>query len=189
MTELIATATTALTAQGLPAAQIQALSQAFDALVPRQVTDVKNVMRALDLETLEFTQVDDAFDVDPMKPTITQTIELGYKGTLFNKLLIGVDAYHTKIRDFVGPVTTETPNVFLDPATLGAFLGRQFGAALDNPQNAILNGALVALLDNNPQVRRQWQRLRSRRIDRTLRHEWSGNTVRHGLPRKRLTTP
>ena len=148
MTELIATATAALTAQGLPAAQIQALSQAFDALVPRQVTDVKNVMRSLDLETLEFTQVDDAFDVDPMKPTITQTIELGYKGTLFNKLLIGVDAYHTKIRDFVGPVTPETPNVFLDPATLGAFLGSQFGAALDSPQNAILNGALVALLDS-----------------------------------------
>ena len=148
MTELIATATAALTAQGLPAAQIQALSQAFDALVPRQVTDVKNVMRSLDLVTLEFTQVDNAFDVDPMKPTITQTIELGYKGTLFNKLLIGVDAYHTKIRDFVGPVTPETPNVFLDPATLGAFLGSQFGAALDSPQNAILNGALVALLDS-----------------------------------------
>ena len=151
MKELLATATTALTAQGMPPAQIQALSQAFDALVPRQVEGVKNVMRSLDLETLQFTQVDDAFDVDPMKPTITQTIELGYKGTLFNKLLIGVDAYHTKIRDFVGPVTTETPNVFLDPATLGAFLGSQFGAALDSPQNAILNGALVALLDNNPE--------------------------------------
>ena len=148
MKELLATATTALTAQGMPLAQIQALSQAFDALVPRQVEGVKNVMRSLDLETLQFTQVDDAFDVDPMKPTITQTFELGYKGTLFNKLLIGVDAYHTKIRDFVGPVTPETPNVFLDPATLGAFLGRQFGAALDNPQNAILNGALVALLDS-----------------------------------------
>ena len=148
MKELLATATTALTAQGFPPAQIQALSQAFDALVPRQVEGVKNVMRSLDLETLQFTQVDDAFDVDPMKPTITQTFELGYKGTLFNKLLIGVDAYHTKIRDFVGPVTPETPNVFLDPATLGAFLGRQFGAALDNPQNAILNGALVALLDS-----------------------------------------
>ena len=148
MKELLTTATTALTAQGMPPAQIQALSQAFDALVPRQVEGVKNVMRSLDLETLQFTQVDDAFDVDPMKPTITQTFELGYKGTLFNKLLIGVDAYHTKIRDFVGPVTPETPNVFLDPATLGVFLGSQFGAALDNPQNAILNGALVALLDS-----------------------------------------
>ena len=150
MKEFLATATQALTAQGMPAAQIQALSQAFEAIVPRQVADVKNVMRSLDLETLQFTQVDDAFDVDPMKPTITQTYELGYKGTLFNKLLIGVDAYHTKIRDFVGPVTPETPNVFLDPATLGAFLGRQFGAALDDPQNAILNGALVAMLDRNP---------------------------------------
>lgn len=150
MKEFLATARQALTAQGMPAAQIEALSQAFDAIVPRQVSDVKNVMRSLDLETLQFTQVDDAFDVDPMKPTITQTYELGYKGTLFNKLLIGVDAYHTRIRNFVGPVTPETPNVFLDPATLGAFLGRQFGAALDDPNNAILNGALVAMLDRNP---------------------------------------
>ena len=150
MKEFLGQATQLLTAQGMPPAQIQALSQAFDAIVPRQVEGVKNVMRSLNLETLEFTQVDDAFDVDPMKPTITQTYELGYKGTLFNKLLIGVDAYHTRIRDFVGPITPETPNVFLDPATLGAYLGRQFGIALDNPQNAILNGALVAMLDKNP---------------------------------------
>ena len=148
MSELLATANQALTAQGMQPAQVQALSQAFDALVPRQVTGVKNVMRSLNLETLEFTEVDDAYDVDPMRPTITQTIEVGYKGTLFNKLLIGVDAYHTRIKDFVGPVTPETPNVFLDPATLAAFLGNQFGAALDDPQNAILNGALVALLDS-----------------------------------------
>ena len=148
MSQLIATATQALAAQGMQPAQIQALSQAFDALVPRQVTGVKNVMRSLNLESGQFTEVDDARDVDPMRPTITQSFELGYKGTLFNKLLIGVDAYHTRIKDFVGPVTPETPNVFLDPATLAAFLGQQFGAALDDPQNAILNGALVALLDS-----------------------------------------
>ena len=163
----------------MPAAQIQALSQAFDALVPRQVTDVKNVMRSLDLETFDFTPVDDAFDVDPMKPTITQTIELGYKGTLFNKLLIGVDAYHTKIRDFVGPVTPETPNVFLDPEKLrwARSWAEQFGAALDNPQNAILNGALVAVVGFEPASRRRWGRLRSRRIDRTLRSRIGGGST------------
>ena len=145
-----------LGAQGMPAEQIQAqigfLSQALEVATPRQVRDVDFMLGILDPESQEFNQVDDAFDVDPMKPTITQTFEIGYKGTLFNKLLIGVDAYHTKIRDFVGPVTPETPSVLLDRKTLHASLREQFAATLDNPQNAIVNGALVAALDTNPLV-------------------------------------
>ena len=130
--------------------QVDLLSQALDAVAPQQISDVRNVMRTIDLETLEFAEVDDAFDVDPLKPTITQTFEVGYKGTLFNKLLVGVDAYHTKIRNFVGSIAAETPNVFLDPATLSASLGKQFAAALNNPQNVIANGVLIAALDSNP---------------------------------------
>ena len=146
----------ALGAQGMQAEQIQAqigfLSQALEVATPRQVRDVDFMLGILDPESQAFYQVDDAFDVDPMKPTITQTFEIGYKGTLFNKLLIGVDAYHTRIRDFVGPVTPETPSVLLDRKTLSESLREQFAATLDNPQNAIVNGALVAALDTNPLV-------------------------------------
>ena len=133
-------------------AQVTGLSQALEVATPRQVRDVDFMLGILDPESQAFYQVDDAFDVDPMKPTITQTFEIGYKGTLFNKLLIGVDAYHTRIRDFVGPVTPETPSVLLDRKTLSESLREQFAATLDNPQNAIVNGALVAALDTNPLV-------------------------------------
>ena len=143
-----------LGALGVPDTQIQAqvglLSQVLDAAVPQQISEVKNVMRTIDLETLEFAEVNDVFDVERLEPTITQTFEIGYKGTLFNKLLVGVDAYHTKIRNFVGSIAAETPNVFLDPATLSTSLGRQIAATLSDPQNAVANAAMVAALDTNP---------------------------------------
>ena len=143
-----------LGALGVPDAEIQVqvglLSQVLDAAVPQQISDVKNVMRTIDLETLEFAEVDDVFDVDRLEPTITQTFEIGYKGTLFNRLLVGVDAYHTKIRNFIGSIAAETPNVFLDPSTLSASLGKQIAAKLSDPQNAAANAALIAALDTNP---------------------------------------
>ena len=88
--------------------------------------------------------VDDVKDVDPLKPTITQTYEVGYKGILMNKLAFSADVYHSRINDFVGPLVVETPNVFLDAETLGASLGEQITVALADPQNAQLKQALLA---------------------------------------------
>ena len=51
-----------------------------------------------------------------------------------NKLAFSADVYHSRIKDFVGPLVVETPNVFLDPVTLGASLGKQITVALADPQ-------------------------------------------------------
>ena len=67
----------------------------------------------------DFIDVEDVNDVNPLKPTITQTYEVGYKGILRNRLAFSVDVYHSRINDFVGPLVVETPNVFLDATTLG----------------------------------------------------------------------
>ena len=133
-----------LTAQGLPASSISALSDGFDNLIPQQVIGVKNVLRSLDPQVGDFVDVEDVNDVNPLKPTITQTYEVGYKGILMNKLAFSADVYHSRIKDFVGPLVVETPNVFLDPVTLGASLGKQITVALADPQNALLNQALLA---------------------------------------------
>jgi iron complex outermembrane receptor protein len=119
----------------------------FANLIPEQIDGVKNVLRTLNPETGEFADVEDVNDVDPLKPTITQTYEVGYKGILMNKLAFSADVYHTRIRDFIGPLVVETPNVFLDAETLSAFLGQHFTAALSDPQNATLNQALLAFDD------------------------------------------
>ena len=86
-------------------------------------------------------------DVDPLKPTITQTYEVGYKGILLNRLAFSADVYHSRINNFIGPLFVETPNVFLDAATLSASLGQQIGVALADPQNALIAQALLAFDD------------------------------------------
>ena len=130
--------------QGLAASLVADLSNGFANLVPEQVDGVKNVLRTLNPETSEFADIENVNNVDPLKPTITQTYEFGYKGILMNKLAFSADVYHTSINDFVGPLVVETPNVFLDAETLSAFLGQHFTAVLSDPKNASLNQALLA---------------------------------------------
>ena len=133
-----------LTAQGLPGPVVEALSDGFDALIPQQVVGVKNVLRSLDPQAGNFVDVEDVNDVNPLKPTITQTYEVGYKGILMNRLAFSADVYHSRIKDFTGTLVVETPNVFLDATTLGTSLGKQITVALADPQNAVLNQALLA---------------------------------------------
>ena len=131
-------------AASLAASTEEEILTGFANLIPEQVDGVKMVLRTLNPETAEFTDVEDVNDVDPLKPTITQTYEFGYKGILMNKLAFSADVYHTRIKDFIGPLVVETPNVFLDAASLGAFLAQHLTAALSDPQNATLNQALLA---------------------------------------------
>jgi len=89
--------------------------------------------------------VADAFDVPRTNSTITQTLEVGYKGIIGRNYVVAVDAYRSDVEDFVGPLRVETPNVFLDPTVLGAQLGQAFGAALADPANAQVAAVLGAL--------------------------------------------
>ena len=134
-------------AASLAASTEEEILTGFANLIPEQIDGVKNVLRTINPETGEFADIEDVNDVDPLKPTITQTYEFGYKGILMNKLAFSADVYHTRINDFVGPLVVETPNVFLDAETLSAFLGQHFTAALSDPKNATLNQALLAFDD------------------------------------------
>lgn len=134
-------------AASLAASTEEEILTGFASLIPEQIDGVKNVLRTVNPETAEFIDIEDVNDVDPLKPTITQTYEFGYKGILMNKLAFSADVYHTRIKDFVGPLVVETPNVFLDAESLSAFLGQHFTAALSDPKNATLNQALLAFDD------------------------------------------
>lgn len=142
-----------LTAQGLPEPMIESLTEGFENLIPPKVEGVKNVLRSVnprydseinDPNEPPFINVEDVNDIEPLKPTITQTYEVGYKGILLNRLAFSADLYHSRINNFIGPLIFETPNVFLDTETLSASLGQQIGTALANPQNAQLAQALLA---------------------------------------------
>ena len=120
-------------------------------LVPEQLTGLDNALLKLNLEKVAagdsapFDPVADVFDVPLTRSTTTETFELGYKGVIGERLVVAADLYHTRIQDFVSPIQVQTPNVFLDQASLGAALGASIGEAL--AENAELAEA-VAPFDN-----------------------------------------
>ena len=121
------------------------------ALVPEQLSGLDNALAMLNLEKVAagdpapFDPVADVLDVPLTRSTTTETFELGYKGVIGTKLVVAADLYRTRIEDFVSPVQVQTPNVFLDPASLGAALGASLGEAL--AEDAELAEA-IAPLDN-----------------------------------------
>lgn len=87
---------------------------------------------------LELDQQSEAFlptgvpeAIDPLRSTITNTIELGYKGLIADKLSISVDVYSTSITDFVGPLRVETPSVFLTAASVEEYVRHRLASQLD----------------------------------------------------------
>ena len=122
--------------QATAEAAAQQLLGGLVALVPEQLTGLDNALLMLNLEKVAagdpapFDPVADVFDVPLTRSTTTETFELGYKGVIGGKLVVAADLYHTRIKDFVSPIQVQTPNVFLDPASLAAALGASIGEAL-----------------------------------------------------------
>ncbi len=63
-------------------------------------------------------------DFGKVQSSITQTVELGYKGLLAkDKLFLTVDGYMTMIDNFVTPLTNVAPSMIFNPTQLAAALG------------------------------------------------------------------
>lgn len=95
---------------------------------------------------------------EKIKSTVTQTWELGYKGSIKNKVFITADAYYTRIKNFVSPLTLSTSSVIFKEADLAAALGPQnmSGLLYQNLQkpSTLISGStidqsLVFLLGSN----------------------------------------
>lgn len=67
-------------------------------------------------------------DLDPLKVTRNEVIELGYKGALTDRISMGVDLWFQKRFD-VRTAAISTPNVFLDRTMTTAYLTGVFTAA------------------------------------------------------------
>lgn len=84
-----------------------------------------------DQEAEEFLPTGLPEAIDPLRSTITNTIELGYKGLIADKLSISADVYSTSITDFVGPLRVETPSVFLTPRSVEEFVRHRLASQLE----------------------------------------------------------
>jgi len=83
----------------------------------------------------------------------TQTLELGYKGFLFRKLSVQVDAYWTRISNYVSALTPASEAVAFQTLT-GNFLGpdNNNGQLYRNlyANGGVLNNLLASSLDKSP---------------------------------------
>lgn len=95
------------------------------ALLGPQPGDLGTVFRRFNQEVATFVPDTGPTEIERIKPTISNTFEVGYKGVVGGRLLVAADVYSNRLRDFVGPLRVETPSVFFDPATVQSYvLGR-----------------------------------------------------------------
>jgi iron complex outermembrane receptor protein len=66
--------------------------------------------------------------VDPLKATLSSALEFGYKGILGERLRLAVNLWYEQKENFTTPAVSVTPNLFMDPTQLGAFIGGRLAA-------------------------------------------------------------
>ena len=105
--------------------------QTLAALQPTSA-QVSTVLRVLNPTTARFGDVAaaDVRDIEQIRPTVTYSWEAGWKGQIGKNFYGTVDWWYNERKDFVGPLIVETPNVFLDAATLTGFIQPNIAAAL-----------------------------------------------------------
>jgi iron complex outermembrane receptor protein len=106
----------------LPGPAKAAITAALNAMNPT-AAQVGTAFRSLNTTsgTFEPSSADAVADIDQLKAEISNDFELGYNAILSNKLRLSAAVWYEKKENFVGPLIVESPNVFLDPATTGAF--------------------------------------------------------------------
>ena len=92
--------------------------------VPRpNAAQVPTVMFARNAENQPFVvEASDVRDIARLKPTITNTYEVGYNGLVADRFRIAADVYFEKKTDFVGPLIVETPTTHFAGQQLAAYL-------------------------------------------------------------------
>lgn len=70
----------------------------------------------VNLSTLELKfnpELNNLQDTEPIKPTITQSWEIGYKGIIRDHILFTLDGYYGRRKNFTGPLQIKTPFVLV----------------------------------------------------------------------------
>ncbi|HEX9755619.1 MAG TPA: TonB-dependent receptor, partial [Gemmatimonadales bacterium] len=95
-------------------------------------TQVGTQLRRLDISAGVFNDIgaDQVIDVEQLKPTISNVLEVGYKGIFQGRFRLSVDGWYERKENFIGPLIVESPNVFLDLLTTGQYLGANFAPRL-----------------------------------------------------------
>ncbi len=112
----------ALTAMGMTAEQFAAI------VADPGAGDLPSRLLRFDSENLTFVPDPGVASVERIRPTITNTYELGYQGLLQDRIKLSASVYHSRIEDFVGPLRVETPSVFLDGTAVAGYVAGRLAA-------------------------------------------------------------
>jgi iron complex outermembrane receptor protein len=112
-------------------------------------SQVGTVMKLLNPTTEAFDPVTDVADIALMKSSITDGFEVGYKGLIGERLLLGVDVWYQRVEDFLGPLLVETPNVFMEVNSLRDYLISE-AARLNLPIDQLTAGFVAVLMTSVP---------------------------------------
>ena len=107
----------------LPASPVKAAIVAALAAMNPTSGDVGTALRSLNATTQAFEPTDPnaVADINQLQAEISNTLEFGYNGVISNRMRLQAAVWYEKKENFVGPLIVESPNVFLDPVTTGAF--------------------------------------------------------------------
>ena len=119
-----------LAALGLPAPQIANIRAALQGLAPTNA-QVRGVLRNLLAPGTPIVPWTNPVDLAPLGANFSNTWEIGYKGVFANKFRLAVDFwYQIRPADPTTQVVNADDAVFLDPTTLGSYLGAAMGPTL-----------------------------------------------------------
>jgi iron complex outermembrane receptor protein len=139
----VGAAASKLVAGGIPAAVVSYLGT----LQPTSA-QVGTQLRTLNSANGSFLDVapTDLRDVPRISAELTNTVEFGYKALLANRFNVSLDVWRDNKKNFVGPLIVETPNVFLDKATLQAYLTAQLTPVVGSAQAPAIAAGVAAAL-------------------------------------------
>jgi outer membrane receptor for ferrienterochelin and colicins len=109
-----------------------------------------NVLDLTNQHVHPLAALDEAFfRFDPVRESVTRTVELGYKGLAGRRLLLTTDGWYERRSNFVSPLIPVTPMLLLDGPRTEAWLAGELAAAGD-PAAAATAAAVAAGLADLP---------------------------------------
>jgi hypothetical protein len=128
------------------------LARLLTELPPPDDSQVAVVALTLNADATKFVPVpgglEEIRDLPPLEAGITNTLEVGYKGLLNERLLVGASGWYSHVSDRISALRVISPNVFLDGTSLNSYLADEFlarvGADFPDDDTALVAAAAVS---------------------------------------------
>ena len=109
-----------MAAMGLDQATASSIANSYvNSVFPAigSLSGLTNELRVFNPSTFEFSETispDQIVDIKALKNSVNETREIGYQGLITDNISLSVDVWETEYKDFISPLTIQTPNVFVN---------------------------------------------------------------------------